>query len=645
MGSRCRLGDMSGKAPDGGPTSQIRDLQDQQDDMRVSMNELRETVGQQLSALKDALDESLHEERRRLAELIADGARRAQEGVEEVAEAVVRKHLVIAYERIGALESQYESASTKPATEPADAAAASKPARESMSLGDGSLPAELANELANSMVQLTTRCEGLEAEVKRVESQIERTKATTQLAETQLAEALERQHSKLEDEVQRSLQIQSAQLATMAGEVEATQASLQGTNYLLKNVNTRSVSWTIRGFKEKLATALKTEDRSVRSSEFSICAQPEMFLELVVAGPAKDGSLSPSLKPPIPGAASKDTLPLPGSFSVRVWAPYGFHLVFKLSAGEGAGAAGRRYEHLFVDGLTDLKGRSPFLAQNLSTLDQAWVHTTNSVTISLELLDLRCQTPEDEAPEIPGPIQAYQDAHGNPVAPDALSFSRSIFCEALVVERFKNDLNILRNRSVRRIEWRVQGVTRLLELLSIGEQVESPFFSACGIDRMQLHFYPRGTDRDGSVSAVSQPCALYVSAPQRVSLKGTLTVGSSSRHFEHRYQRRGDMGGRNKFCSLENSVDAEDSILLSLDIVQVELDLPENNFNLLVRDISSSKLDHSKDLSGTKGSMRMRRSDPSSMEEAYRCMSLPTLNTQNTQKLHLPQVGRGGRSH
>lgn len=184
------------------------------------------------------------------------------------------------------------------------------------------------------------------------------------------------------------------------------------------------------------------------------------------------------------------------------------------------------------------------------------------------------------------------------------------------------------------MEWRVSGVSRLLSACRIGEAVESPLFSAAGLDRLQLHLYPRGCERGGQEA---QPCALFVSGPPRTMLRGTLFVGSHPRHFEHRFVRRGDMGGRNKFCSLEHQVDCDDSVVIALELGEAETDLPETTWNLCLRNAAGTVGNAD---APSKGKLSMRRGDPKGTEEFQRCVSLPTLQAQ---KVNLPFVSNGSR--
>jgi len=201
--------------------------------------------------------------------------------------------------------------------------------------------------------------------------------------------------------------------------------------------------------------------------------------------------------------------------------------------------------------------------------------------------------------------------------------------------------------------------------------VDSPVFQAAGLDRLQFHFYPHGNDTGaapGNGGATIPPCALLVSGPVRTSVKGLLFVGSQSRSFVHRYQLRGDVGGRGRHCALENQLDCNDSILIALELTEVEVDVPEQgSTTLCVRAVQPERApgavaggqspsppkapDFSygygdvspAGLAGTRGLLRMKREDPSKTQELVKCVSLPTLtNRQLHQTLPGPRAGRRG---
>lgn len=235
-------------------------------------------------------------------------------------------------------------------------------------------------------------------------------------------------------------------------------------------------------------------------------------------------------------------------------------------------------------------------------------------------------------------------AENDKVYADKVLAQRSLTSDSLIQERMQSQLQVIRNRNVRRVEWRLEGCSRLLEVLKAGEAVDSPFFSAAGIDKMQIHFYPHGCEVGDKASNHGPPCAVYVSGPYRTTLRGILSVGSNSRQFEQRYQRRGDVGGRGKFCSLESQMDMHDAVTLALEVVEVETDLPDMNSALLFRQArapgpmspSGGNTSHA---GGAKGSLRRLREDPAKTEEVVRCISLPSLNTRQQ---FLPKVAGSG---
>lgn len=233
---------------------------------------------------------------------------------------------------------------------------------------------------------------------------------------------------------------------------------------------------------------------------------------------------------------------------------------------------------------------------------------------------------------------------------DEMSVVRSGTSETLLQERVSSELLAVRNRSVRRIEWRLEGCSRLLDLCRVGESVDSPAFAAAGLERIQLHFYPRGNE-SGTSEGPRSACALYISGPSRTTLRGMLWVGSNSRQFEHHFQHKGEAGGRSKFGPLETQLDCNDSIMLALDVVEVESDLPEMNGSLCLREVGSiagnahggragsKTTTGTQAVQGTRASLRLRRGDPSKTQELVKCVSLPTLDARHQH----PPIMKGRR--
>mmetsp|Transcript_548 Transcript_548/g.1617 ORF Transcript_548/g.1617 Transcript_548/m.1617 type:complete len:763 (-) Transcript_548:41-2329(-) len=570
--------------------------------------------------------------------------------------------------------------------------------------------AEAEAQLSRAMAHLSTRCEVLQGGLDGLTGDIALCTTTTEKRLEEGGARVEAELRRMQEalpELQQSIvQLEDRQAKTLESvdlDMQAHVAAMRLTVELAENVFTRSVVWQARGFKKRLHDLLHQEDQTIRSPGFFISALPEMKIELQMASRDDAGE----------NTAFGPSLPLPGSCSVGVWAPAGLRACFRITAGEGAGAVSRRYEHAFhaEEGRrVDEAGRVLFVVQNFCRLNHIWIRREDRVRVSFEILDFEAAPmtvlpgmlpvrggaalfadagPAEEAfgSDAVGdesavsvaaarpPSAAVSPAASSPASPasarppseerprppladpdadvcdvaggditslgflDALQYLRGATSQELVQERLQSELHAVKNRSVRRVEWRLEGCARLLES-RVGEAVDSPLFSAAGLEKIQFHFYPRDTTATGSNS---QPCGLFVSGPSKTSLKAMLWVGSFSRQLDHRFNKRGEIGGRTRFCSLENQVDCNDSVVIAIDIIEVEADMPEQSRTSLclrdARDPNSAKgggagpgggVAHapqtSSPVKGTRGTLSMKRDDPSKTEEFVRCVSLPTLN-------------------
>ncbi|CAE7880015.1 unnamed protein product [Symbiodinium microadriaticum] len=279
------------------------------------------------------------------------------------------------------------------------------------------------------------------------------------------------------------------------------------TNSLSENVYCRTLHWTCRRFHRRLSASLQKEaavdNPGVLSPEFSLCSLPPMQVEvcLAVQTAAAEGAPAPPL-------------PVPGSCCVRVWAQPGIEMTFRITLGDGPTAMSRRFDHSFQvpegEEVPPGSGRVAFEIRNYCQLDQVWVRSSDSLQVTFELLEFTTrpvaqilmlpdldtieeksqgsQAPTEAPPEGDAPEEGEEDAPPE----DDMFFTRSGTAELLLHERLQKDLVSIRNRSVRRVEWRVEGCSRLLDFCKVGEAVDSPVFSAGGLERLQFHFYPKG---------------------------------------------------------------------------------------------------------------------------------------------------------
>ncbi|CAE8638157.1 unnamed protein product [Polarella glacialis] len=566
----------------------------------------------------------------------------------------------------------------------------------------------LRGEISVVNTPVTARCEALQGAVDQLTQDFGFATAEIERAKNELSSGAEQQLLEMQRSIADSIQRASGSVDTCArdledrvsGEFDAQNARLRATQMRVENVHARTVSWRCKGFQHRLRHLCQAEatmnPRGLFSPEFSLASLPEMQLEVnltarSVAGtdwvapapPAAgtggynhDGTHRPVAPPapPLPGLVPAAPLPVVSSCTLRLYAQPGLQLAFRITLGDGPHAVTRRFEHTFIEDPDH--PRSCFQIINFCPLDQVWVRTTDTIQVSLELLEFKvshmpviadilsanppisvASSPiavppsapslKDESTEEPAaeskeketgkePVAAPEalelpaSSLSQPVDPDDFIFSRHATAELLMHERLQRELASIKNKLVRRVEWRLEGCSRLLELCEPGKGVDSPFFSAAGLDKIQFHFYPRGMEVDNT--AAVQPCGFFLSGPSRTTLRGTLRVGVTAKQLDHRFQKKGDIGGRGRFCNLQTQLDCDDSVVIGLEIEEVEQDLPDHSSALMLRQVqhrSGIPENPSAPLpirTGAKGLLRMKREDPSKMEELVKCVSLPTLN-------------------
>eukprot|EP00405_Crypthecodinium_cohnii_P028725 CAMPEP_0206501234 /NCGR_PEP_ID=MMETSP0324_2-20121206/53177_1 /ASSEMBLY_ACC=CAM_ASM_000836 /TAXON_ID=2866 /ORGANISM="Crypthecodinium cohnii, Strain Seligo" /LENGTH=760 /DNA_ID=CAMNT_0053988991 /DNA_START=113 /DNA_END=2390 /DNA_ORIENTATION=+ len=570
---------------------------------------------------------------------------------------------------------------------------------KSMAESSKAQEAKLDHGLEKVSAALGARCELLQTSIDDAGRDATAARIVTErrvdegmaLLKGEIAEAKAWLANELTATVAKLQESEKSQVEHLEQELRSQMDMVKRTVDLSENIFTRSIVWQARGFKQRLRDLIHEEDQVIQSPPFFLSGLPEMSLEIQMA--TKDDAPENSILGP--------SLPLPGSFSLAIWAAPGLQATFRITVGDGSSSVCRRYEHNFeaASSRRDAQGRAMFVVQNFCRLNQVWVRTEDRVRVSLELLDFSVQAtpssslsttatlgdldgtapleakttqpPQAQAANLLGgaevaeadasataivlpPLTAASTAEGSlpladdptltdgstkePAPSDDLLYFRSATSQELVQERLMGELHAVRNRSVRRVEWKLEGCQRLLDCRP-GEAIDSPPFAAAGLEKIQFHFYPRDTTSAGTSS---QPCGVFVSGPARTNLKAMLWVGSFSRSFEHRFQKRGDTGGRGRFCTLEHQIDCSDSVVIAMDIVEVETDLTgDAPMSLCLRDARGSPNGNpggggmartattsnghnvTSPLSGSKGALRMRREDATKTEEFVKCVSLP----------------------
>lgn len=402
-------------------------------------------------------------------------------------------------------------------------------------------------------------------------------------------------------------------IGTVAKDVGQQVANIRQMVRGAENTHTRAIIWRITGFRGKLQQLLSSEGRSIWSPDFSICAAPLMALQLQISqGNEQQGQIISPM--------AQKALPMPGMVSIRLWGQAGTKVTFRIGLGDG-GHISKRFEHTF-EGIPPQNAdsrRAQFYMTNLCMLDRVWERQADVLSVHFELLDMKFIVPQELA--VAPPEASIPDARGDKEQPsnlgdiEQLTLVRQVAADALLFDRLTRELAVVKNRSVRRIEWRLDGCSQLLALCRVGEAVDSAHFGAAGLDKVQLHFYPRGVDANSAGN-----CSLFISCPPRTFLRCTLGVGKQTRHIEHKFERQGEVYGKARFCPLDAQVDHSDGVMISVDVTEVHTDLVDQG---VLRPASAKP--------GQPGGgavtsvLKLRRADPQNAEEVVRCASLPAI--------------------
>jgi hypothetical protein len=152
------------------------------------------------------------------------------------------------------------------------------------------------------------------------------------------------------------------------------------------------------------------------------------------------------------------------------------------------------------------------------------------------------------------------------------SLESSMFFQRAINNRLydqvKQQVHVLQSRMVRKIEWRIENASLLRRCFPANECICSASFSAAGIEGMQFIFYPSGYK-----GATEGYCSLFLFGPAGATLKCNLAAGQQKREASHTFEEPGAFG-RTNFCRFESCVDeADDSIMVMLDIDDAQQDI------------------------------------------------------------------------
>lgn len=315
----------------------------------------------------------------------------------------------------------------------------------------------------------------------------------------------------------------------------------------VENTSTRKVDWVIKDCSKRIRPL--TPSRSMLhtswfSPKFDAAGAHGLQLEV---------QLFRNSDPPVDGEDA-------GDVAIHLWACKGMQLSFKLSCGSKTAPT---IEKTF-------NGRVPYGTKRFWFLGNEINKEDDTLRVSVEILEairevehiIKPPVPPAEDPDAP-PKTLEEIRLEEQIAEKALD--GSIFFQRWTNNRLydqvKSQIELMQSRMVRKIEWRVEEASLLRRCFPPNECLCSAAFSAAGIEGMQFVFYPSGYK-----NSTEGYCSLFLYGPAGATMKCWLSAGNQKREASHTFDEPGAFG-RTNFCRFESCIDdAEDSILIVLDI-------------------------------------------------------------------------------
>eukprot|EP00747_Dinoflagellata_sp_TGD_P210971 gnl/TRDRNA2_/TRDRNA2_84188_c0_seq1.p1 gnl/TRDRNA2_/TRDRNA2_84188_c0~~gnl/TRDRNA2_/TRDRNA2_84188_c0_seq1.p1 ORF type:complete len:805 (-),score=196.69 gnl/TRDRNA2_/TRDRNA2_84188_c0_seq1:184-2493(-) len=335
-------------------------------------------------------------------------------------------------------------------------------------------------------------------------------------------------------------------------ELDEETAKLRSAMSEVENCSTRRVEWVIQNASKVLRPpdlsrcSLHT---SFFSPKFDMAGAHGLQLELQLFRPSDV---------PVEGADA-------GDVALFLWASKGMHMVYKIYIGNKSTTC----EKIF-------NGRVPYGSKRLCFLKDQINKEDNTVRIGVEVMEA---IREIEAPiKVPALEEDVADEdvrEDNYERPDetratringSIIFNRHV--NNRVLAQVRKEVDRMQSRMVRRIEWRIEQASMLRRCFPQGDPMCSSSFSACGVEGMQLIFYPGGYG--GSTEGY---CSLFLYCPAGTTLRCWLWLKQQKREAHHSFEEAGAFG-RTNFCRFDSTVDEDtDSILVVLEVEDAHQDL------------------------------------------------------------------------
>ncbi|KAF4737955.1 hypothetical protein FOZ63_024744, partial [Perkinsus olseni] len=113
------------------------------------------------------------------------------------------------------------------------------------------------------------------------------------------------------------------------------------------------------------------------------------------------------------------------------------------------------------------------------------------------------------------------------------------------LDQVRRYVDQMKNRSCKRVEWRIDNVSVLARTFTQGRPLHSCPFTVAGLEQVRLIFYPAGY-----FNAASGYCSLYMRAPPGTAIRAKLFIGRQPRNVAFEFDGSCSAFGRANFCLL-----------------------------------------------------------------------------------------------
>mmetsp|Transcript_22080 Transcript_22080/g.50473 ORF Transcript_22080/g.50473 Transcript_22080/m.50473 type:complete len:759 (-) Transcript_22080:26-2302(-) len=216
------------------------------------------------------------------------------------------------------------------------------------------------------------------------------------------------------------------------------------------------------------------------------------------------------------------------------------------------------------------------VSKRLGFLDEKVDSDTDTMQIGFEILEavseIEVLPPSAEAED--GAIAVDSNGEGK------LTFKR--YLNHRLMEQVRGQVDLMRSRLVRRIEWHIDQASSLQRCFPEGHPICSAPFVAAGLEGLQLVFYP-----SGYTGVKEGYCSLFLYCPAGTFLRCWLSAGSQRREARLSSDTRPGFFGRTNFCRFENTMNQHDDVVLVLEIDEAQQDIKEKLSHSLKRATSA----------------------------------------------------------